>query len=159
MIHRDHLWQALRIFLACAIAYGGSVAVGFKEGYWALITAVVVTQPILGDTLSASRDRIVGTLIGAVTGLAVILAVTYGGPEGILFWVALAPLAMLTAIRPNRRLACITLAIVVLVPSSGPPFARPIDRVLEIMLGTAASIAVALVIAPRASAPTTGDTP
>ena len=51
----EHLWQAARILVACGISYGGSKLMGLQEGYWALITAVVVTQPALGSTLSAGR--------------------------------------------------------------------------------------------------------
>ena len=141
-----HLLQTIRLTVACAVSYGGSLLLGFNEGYWAVITAVVVTQPMFGDTLSASKDRIVGTLIGALAGLAVLWAGQWRLPQLWLFWVALVPLALLTAIRPNRRIACITLAIVVLVPATGPPFVKPVDRVLEILLGTAASIAISLLI-------------
>ena len=140
MISVDALWQAARIIVACALCYGASVLIGLQEGYWALVTAVVVTQPALDRTLSAGRDRVVGTLIGALAGLGVILVSRYGFSSVVLFWIAMVPLTILTAIKPNLRLCCITLIIVVLVPSGGDPFLRPLQRVIEILLGTAASI-------------------
>jgi uncharacterized membrane protein YgaE (UPF0421/DUF939 family) len=66
-----------------------------------------------------------------------------------LFWVALVPLAILTAIKPNLRLSCVTLVIVVLVPAPGNPFARPFERVLEILAGVLASIVVSAVTPSR----------
>ncbi len=113
------------------------------EGYWALITAIVVTQPLFDDTLVASRNRVLGTLIGAAAGFVVLEAARLGLPVGALFWCALLPLAVLTAAHPNLRLSCITLIVVVLIPASGPPFVRPLDRVFGILLGTLGSIAVA----------------
>jgi uncharacterized membrane protein YccC len=142
--------QALRILAACAIAYGLAALTGLPERFWAMITAVVVTQPVLGATLAAGRDRIVGTVIGAVAGLLVIEVARLGVSSLLLFWVALVPLAILTALRPNLRLSCITLIVVVLVPSEGPAAARAIDRVLQILLGTLASIGVSLVRLPGA---------
>jgi uncharacterized membrane protein YccC len=142
----DYVWQAIRIFVACALSYGASRLVGLQEGYWALITAVVVTHPALDGTLSASRDRILGTVIGAITGLAVIAISQFGMSSFVLFWCALAPLAVLTAIKPNLRLCCITLVIVVLLPSAGAPYIRSLERILEILLGTLASIVVTAAI-------------
>src|SRR5438270_177052 len=39
-----------------------------REGYWAAVSAVVVTQSEVGPLVTASRDRFVGTAIGAVMG-------------------------------------------------------------------------------------------
>ena len=142
----EYLLQAARILIACAISYGGSRLVGLNEGYWALITAVVVTQPALGSTLSAGRDRVFATVIGALAGLGVLGATELGLSLYVLFWIALIPLSILTAIKPNLRMCCITLAIVVLVPSTGTPFVRAFERILEILIGTLASIIVTATI-------------
>ena len=127
--------------LAAAAAW----AAGLPDRFWAMVTAIVVTQPELDSTLSAGRARILGTLLGALTGLLVILAVRAGAPLPVMFWSALVPLAVVTAVWPYLRLSCITLIIAVLVPSpSGLSLTRPIDRVLEILLGTVAAIVVSL---------------
>ena len=63
------------------------------------------------------------------------------------------PLAALAALRPTLRLACVTLVIVVLIPGSGSgvwPFERPIDRVLEILIGACAALAAAFIVPNRA---------
>lgn len=144
-----HLWQMIRILGACALAFAGAKLIGLPEVYWSLITAVVVTQPELRNTLTAGRDRIIATLAGAAVGFIVLEAVAHGAPMLPLFWAALAPLALLTAIRPNLRLSCATLIVVVLVPTLAEPFARPFDRVIEILLGTVASIIVSAAISPE----------
>jgi uncharacterized membrane protein YccC len=136
--------QTLRILAACALSYAGAWAIGLQEGYWALITAVVVLQPALADTVTASRNRVIGTVIGAAAGLLVVLGTHHGLPRLWLFWAALAPLATLTAARPTLRLCCVTLVIIVLLPAGGAPFARAFDRIFAILLGVAASIAVAI---------------
>ena len=142
------LWQAIRLFGACVVSYAAALAIGLYEGYWAVITAVVVTQPMLSDTLSAGRDRIVGTLIGAAAGFCVLEAADHGWPTMPLFWSALAGLTLVIAMQPYLRLCAVTLVVVVLVPGSGKAFVRPVDRVLEILLGTVAAIVVTAIIRP-----------
>jgi uncharacterized membrane protein YccC len=142
MFQPAYLWQAARIFAACAISYGIPAFIGLEEVYWAPISAIYVAQPELQATFAAARDRVIATLIGAAIGLAVLQAVRSGVHSSPLFFGALIPLAILSAVRPNLRLSCTTLVILVLVPSTGPLRARPLERILEILLGTLVAIAV-----------------
>jgi uncharacterized membrane protein YgaE (UPF0421/DUF939 family) len=92
---------------------------------------------------------VLGTLIGAIAGLAAIAAGQWGASTFALFWVALVPLAILTAFKPTLRLCGVTLIIVVLVPATGNPFDRPFERIVEILVGVLASIAVSAVTPSR----------
>jgi uncharacterized membrane protein YccC len=148
---RTLAWQTARILAACGLSAAAAQYCGLTESYWALITAVVVMQPAFTDTWTASVNRVTGTMIGAVMGFCVLLAAKRGFPVGVLFWVALVPSAVLTARWPNLRLCCVTL-VVVLIPSNGPVFERPLDRVFGILLGTAASILVSAVTRPFSNA-------
>jgi uncharacterized membrane protein YccC len=145
---RYKLWQAIRIVSSCALAYIVTGLLALPDGYWAVITAIVVTQADFGATLQAGRDRILGTVIGALAGFLVIETSLGGYALDTLFWVALAPLAILTALKPNLRLSCVTLVVVVLIPSTSS-WHRPLDRVIEILLGTLASIIVSAILFPR----------
>jgi uncharacterized membrane protein YccC len=150
-IKREHLWQATRTLAACGLAWGATSLCGVKETYWALITAVIVTQSDLPATSALGRDRLVGTLLGTAAGLLIIEAVKHGLSSVPLFWAALMPLALISAIWPNMRIACITLIVLILVPSAGPDFGRPIDRVAEILVGIVASIIAAAIIRFKAA--------
>jgi uncharacterized membrane protein YccC len=141
-------WQAARILAASAISYGLARVLGLQEEYWAVITAVVVTQPAFTDTVAASRNRVLGTMVGALAGFAVLEAAQLGLDLLTMFWVAMVPLAILTAWRQNLRLSGVTLTVVALIPSTDAPFVRPLDRVWGIMLGTVASIMVAALVRP-----------
>jgi uncharacterized membrane protein YccC len=142
LLQPAYLRQAARIFAACAISYGVSALIGFEEAYWAPMSAVFVAQPELEAIFVAARDRVIATLIGAIAGLGVLEAARGGMHSSLLFWGAMIPLSILTAVRPNLRLSCTTLVILVLVPSTGPVFSRPLDRIFEILLGTLVAIAV-----------------
>jgi uncharacterized membrane protein YccC len=144
----EHLWHLFRLLGASALAYGAAALIGLPELYWSLITAIVVTQPVFSKTLAACLDRIVGTLIGAAFGFLVLEASARGAPETPFFIAALAALLLLTAIKPNLRMSSVTLIVVALVPSVGEPFVRPFDRVVEILIGTIASLVVSAAFNP-----------
>jgi uncharacterized membrane protein YccC len=148
------LGYAARILAACILAYGVSLLLRLPEGYWSLITVVIVVQPDLPGTVSASRNRIIGTLIGAAVGALALLGRDHGLPTLPLYAAGLVPLVLLTAVRPTLRLSCITLTIVVLASGSGATIVLPMLRVAEIIIGTLAALLVSLVhlSARRASA-------
>lgn len=141
--------QTVRLLSASALAYGAATMFGLPDRFWAMVTAVVVTQPMLQATLAAGLDRVLGTVLGAVAGLSVIFCARHGLPESVGFCTALVLLAIVTAVWPNMRLSCITLIVVVLVPSNGLSFSRPIDRVLEILLGTLVAVIASAAVLPK----------
>jgi uncharacterized membrane protein YccC len=150
MCHSPQLFlRGLRILCACGLSDVAAWAFNLQEGYWALITAVVVMQPAFADTLVASRNRVLGTLIGAGVGLIVLGAAAQGVAPLWPFWVALALLALLTAAWPSLRMSCVTLIVVVLAPAAGAPFLHAYDRIFAILLGTLASILVAVAFPAR----------
>jgi uncharacterized membrane protein YccC len=137
----DH---AARILAACALSYAITWLCNLPEGYWSLITVIVVTHPDLPATLTASRDRLVGTLIGAAVGAVAIVGRVHGVPTLPLYAAGLLPLALVTAVWPNLRLTCVTLTVVLLPPPQGADFSRPAYRVLENLLGTVIAAGVSL---------------
>jgi Fusaric acid resistance protein-like len=92
------------------------------------------------STVTAGRDRIIGTLIGAAVGAVAILGREHGLPKLPLYVVGLVPLVLLTAAWQSLRLSCITFTIVLLAPAAGSSFALPMIRVIEIVIGTLAAL-------------------
>ena len=148
---KEQMHQAFRLLSACALAGGCATLTGLPEGYWAVITAIVVMQPELSKTLSAGRDRIAATLVGAVFGMALVVLRQQGLPTLPLFMVGLIPLAMLTAVIPTLRLACTTLVVVFLIPATGDVYLRPIFRVADILVGALACLIVSVLVFPTES--------
>ena len=122
------------------------------QGYWAVITAVVVVQASVGGSLKAAIERFSGTLAGAIYGGVIAAFVPHGSPLtlGLAIVVALFPLAILAAIKPAFRVAPIT-SLIMLLPPTGQaigPLASAIDRVLEITLGNIVGLVVSLFVLP-----------
>jgi uncharacterized membrane protein YccC len=120
---------------------------------WAVLTSIIVTQLSVGRTLKATIDYIVGTLSGAVySGLAATL-IPHSSELGVLavLAIALAPLALLAAIKPSFTVAPFTAVMVLLVPmiTHVSPLESAYYRVIEVALGGMIAIAVSFVVFPE----------
>ncbi|ACI50917.1 conserved hypothetical protein [Gluconacetobacter diazotrophicus PA1 5] len=139
--------QAVRLLVSVLLSDVLARAVHLDEPVWSVITSVIVTQSRITQTLTTGRDQIMGTLLGAGAGIcAIVLLQMTPLPGWLIFWLALTPLAILAAARPNMRFAAVTLMIVLLFPSQGDPFLRPLDRVASILIGVVTSLAVAFLV-------------
>jgi uncharacterized membrane protein YccC len=149
---RAELNLAIRVTVAAVIAFVAVKLVGLNQSSWAVITAVIVMQTSLGGSVKAAMDRMAGTLVGAVWGALVSIAMPHHSnlEIGIAILVAVAPTALCAALRPSFRVAPIT-ALIVLIPSGVTaltPYAYALDRVAEIAVGIVAGVVVALVVLP-----------
>jgi uncharacterized membrane protein YccC len=154
--HGPKAVQALRMTASSLAAFGLAQALALPQGFWAVITALIVTQSNVGGSLKAALDRFIGSVFGAVYGSVVAFLIPH--EHGILrataLVVAVAPLSYLAALSAGFRIAPIT-AIIVLLSATGStlgPFGFAVDRVLEVGLGCAAGLVVSVLIVPaRAS--------
>jgi len=150
--HRIELRLGLRITIAGLLAFAIAHLLELKQGYWAVLTAVIVVQANVGGSLKAASDRLVGTLAGGAYGVVIVTLI----PQEETLWrgaglaLALLPLAIAAAFRPGLRVAPVTAIIVLLGVNSQSGGALPsvIDRVIEIGLGSAIAFAASLLILP-----------
>ncbi|MBL8895192.1 MAG: FUSC family protein, partial [Rhizobiales bacterium] len=145
--------QALRVVIAVAATLLAINLFSLPQGYWAVITAVIVVQTNIGGSLKAALDRLWGTLAGAAVGALVAISLPHSSPIqiGLVIIVAVVPLAYLAAVNPAFRVAPVT-AVIMLVPTYGPhtgdPVATAVDRVFEIALGNVMALAVSILVFP-----------
>ena len=116
------------------------------ESYWAPITTLVITQSSLGAALAISGERLVGTILGAVVGA---IAASYFGPRVLVFGIAVFVLGLFAAAvhsdRSAYRFAGVTLAIVLLVPHTGPALKVALHRFADVCVGIAVALILTLV--------------
>ena len=127
-----------------AVAAVGSLLIAtfcrLPEPYWATVTAIVIMQSTLGAAWSVSKQRFVGTALGAAMG-ALLTAyaqnvATFGAGVFVLGLIC----ALLRIGRNAFRYAGITLAIVMLVARAEPAWMIAIHRFLEISVGIAVGL-------------------
>lgn len=141
------LIHAARTALAAALCWWIALRFGLQDAYWGAISAIIVLQSNFGATITASRDRILGTIIGAGFGFGFSLF-------GVLPWNFI--LAVLSAVivcgllglRNSSRLAGVTISIVMLVQKGGSHWILALHRVGEVFLGILVAIAVSTLIFP-----------
>src|SRR5450755_2793448 len=64
------LIHAAKTALAAALCWWLALRFGLHDGYWGSISAIIVLQSNVGSTVNASRDRLLGTVIGAALGFS-----------------------------------------------------------------------------------------
>lgn len=144
---RALLLLALKTALAAGLSYWLARMVGWPDGYWGSISAIIVLQSSVGSTVNASRDRLIGTLIGAA----------FGGAFSFLgeaLWVYLTAVitAMVTCslmgLKNSSRLAGVTVTIILLVHRTGSNWTLPTRRVAEVLLGIVLALGVSTLVFP-----------
>jgi uncharacterized membrane protein YccC len=141
------LIHAMKTALAATLCWWLAKLFGWRDGYWGSISAIIVLQSNVGATVTASRDRILGTLIGAALGFSFSLF-------GVLPWnYILAVLAAMIVcgflgLRNSSRLAGVTVTIVMLVEKTGPRWTLALARVGEVVLGIVVALAVTVLVFP-----------
>jgi uncharacterized membrane protein YgaE (UPF0421/DUF939 family) len=140
-------WSSVLLHPArTAVAAVASVLVArfcrLPESYWAPITTLVITQSSIGTALSVSGERFMGTVLGATVGITV----ASFGPNLVVFGISVFILGLLSAAlhsdRNAYRFAGVTLAIVLLVPSTDSAWRFALHRFADVCIG----IGVALVL-------------
>ena len=144
---RRLLIHAAKTALAAALCWGLALRFGLHDGYWGSISAIIVLQSNVGATVSASRERIIGTLIGAVLGFSFSLF-------GVLPWNYIVAVFLAVIIcgalglRSSSRLAGVTITIIMLVHAESSSWRLALDRVSQVILGIVVAIAVTTLVLP-----------
>ena len=143
---RRLLIHAAKTAFAAALCWWLATRFGLHDGYWGSISAIIVLQSSFGATIGASRDRILGTVIGAFFGFGFSLV-------GTLPWNYIAAVFLsivvcgLLGFRSSTRLAGVTITIVMLVQATSHK-ALALDRVMQVLVGILVAVATSTLIFP-----------
>lgn len=126
------------------------------EAYWAPITTIVITQSSLGAAFTVSWQRFVGTVLGAVLGASVASLL---GSRALVFGMCIFILGLLSGVihsdRSAYRFGGVTLAVVVLIPRTGPAWQTAFHRFAEVSVGIGVALIFAMVW-PEREPPSSG---
>jgi uncharacterized membrane protein YccC len=141
-----------RMTVAGLLAYALAEMLALPQGYWAVFSSIIIMQASVGGSVKATIDRLIGTIGGAVAGAVVADFVPHQNlvTLAIALVVALVPLTLLAALRPNYRVAPLTAVIVLMTPGAQQlgPLGSAFYRILEITLGSLVGLVVSLVVLP-----------
>ncbi|MDE3201786.1 MAG: FUSC family protein [Acidobacteriota bacterium] len=138
---------AFKTTLAAGLCWWIAYLFGLHDGYWGSISAIIVMQSYVGATVTASRDRLIGTFIGAVFGFLFSLWNALPWNFVCALMAALALSGMLR-LKNSARLAGVTVCIVMLVHTTGSHWPIALGRISEVALGVVVALAVSTLVFP-----------
>lgn len=147
---KTEIRHAVRVSAAVGAAFALATLLRLPQGYWAVFTAVIVVQSSLGATITASVERLMGTVVGALAGAAAAyFHARWPQFGGLILCVTVALLAFLVSMRPALKVAPVT-AVIMLIGTTThmDPLIAAALRVAEITVGSLVGVAATLLIFP-----------
>lgn len=136
------LADSARTAVAAAASFAIARLCRLSEAYWAPLTTLIVTQSTLGAAWKVSKLRLIGTALGAAAGA---LMASWFSPGIITFCIAIFVLGLICAIlrldQSAYRFAGMTVAIVMLIVRTEPPWVAGIHRFIEVSIGILVGLA------------------
>jgi uncharacterized membrane protein YgaE (UPF0421/DUF939 family) len=108
---------------------------------WAIVSAVMVMQPGLKESVKASLDRIAANLIGAAVGLLVAWLVGDSAWQFLLALTAVIFICVGARLEGSLRSACVAVTIVMLT-AEGNVVASGLERAISVIAGCAVALVV-----------------
>lgn len=147
---KDAARLGVQAAVAAAAQYSIMRALEMPEQFVGIISAVLVVQPSIGNTLVAAQHRFVATVIGCVVGVASFLLLPDGYGTAVALAVAMLAMNVLAGLKPRWRYGVVA-AIALALGSEGNIVQTSIDRILSIGLGVVVGTVVSLVVWPEKS--------
>ncbi len=143
------LKQGIKTGLAGTITYAIYAVWHLPQGYWAVFTALVVTQANLGASWKAALYRTIGSTCGALAA-ALLIPILGNGPVGVLIVLLLLAtlFGYLTSLHPAFTAAGFTSALILVFGGQGEPWHMAWLRVLYTILGAVVAFGVGALIWP-----------
>ena len=139
--------HSFRTALAVMVALSAAKILGLAEFYWAPISAIIVMQSTLGQSWDISKQRLIGTFIGAIFAgvfdFAFSDVYTWNYALGIFMLGTICHALKLTM--SAYRLGGVTFTIIVLMPHSEIAWRIGFDRFIEVTVGIVAALLVSAI--------------
>lgn len=141
--------HSLRFAIAILFAYCIGYFFEIQNTYWILLTIVVIMRPSYGLTKDRSKDRVIGTLIGAAVAIGIVLVTQNEIVYGILAVVGLVLAFSLLQRNYKSAAAFVTISIIFVYSFINPDAFEVIQyRVLDTIIGSIIAVIANYIILP-----------
>ena len=154
--HRRHIGMRIVKTVIAVFVCGVLASVRNESGFYSMIAAVVCVQNTAGKTIESSINRMTGTLIGGVAGVAVVYLLDVVGILYIelaryavlaLMLIPIIELCLLIKKPGSAAMACIVFLCVTVNHSIGDtPVIYSIERLFETLIGVALACGVDILL-------------
>ena len=141
--------HSVRLTIALLFAYLLGYFLEIQNTYWILLTVIVIMRPSYGLTKERSKDRILGTLIGALIAVGIVLVT-----QNVIVYAVLAYISLIFAfslIQQNYKSAAalVTISIIFVYSLINPNAFEVIQyRVLDTIIGSIIAVVANYLILP-----------
>lgn len=133
--------HALRFTVAIIFAFILGTLLDIKNAYWILLSIIVIMRPNFGLTKERSKDRIIGTIIGAVVAIGIVLLTQNTVVYAILAIISLTLAFSLIQQNYKSGAALITVNIIFVYSLMNPDAFQVIQyRVIDTLIGAGIAI-------------------
>jgi uncharacterized membrane protein YccC len=141
--------HALRFTVAIVFAYLLGTLLDIRNTYWILLTIVVIMRPSFGLTKERSKDRIIGTFIGAAIAIGIVLLTQNMVVYAILALVSLILAFSLIQQNYKSAAALITISIIFVYSLINPDAFEVIQyRVIDTIIGAGIAVVANYLLFP-----------
>jgi len=127
--------------LAALLALLVARALGLREVWWAVMSALVVVRSDFGSSVTNSWHRLAGTALGALGGA---LLAAHFGPSAFAFGLGVFGIGLLSSAlglgQPANRFGAIAFSIIVLIARAESAWVIALHRFLEVSVGIVAGL-------------------
>ncbi|MFL0351995.1 FUSC family membrane protein [Xanthomarina sp. GH4-25] len=132
--------HSLRLAITVMLGYGIGLFFDLQNPYWIILTVIVIMRPSYGLTKTRSKDRIIGTLIGAVLASGLVLLINDPYIYGALGVLSL--VIAFSMVQKNYKASAtfITLSVIFIYAILQPDILKVIQfRVIDTVIGATLS--------------------
>ena len=159
VVKRTSLLFAIQVSVAVILAFylGSLVSRLFLlsnpiiSGLWCAISAILVVQVLVNETIESAWLRIVGSFCGSLTSFIVASIFGYGLLALVSCMFVTIILLALLKLTKTYRLTCITIAVIIAIGMSNPtlpPWINSLSRFIESVLGAAIATVLVIIFLP-----------
>ncbi len=151
--------HSLRLAITVMLGYGIGLFFDLQNPYWIILTIIIIMRPSYGLTKTRSKDRIIGTLIGAVLASGLVFLIDHPYVYGALGVLSL--VFAFSMVQKNYKTASvfITLSVIFIYAILQPDILKVIQfRVIDTLIGAGLSYLAMRWLLPAWSFMDIGDT-
>lgn len=144
-------WDAAHLAVQSATAavavFVAMQALGMPEKFVGVLSAVLVIQPSVGNTIVEAGDRVVATIVGSIVGVICLFLLPYGYGTAIALAVTMLVINAAAGFRPDWRYGVVA-GVALALGSEQNAMQTAQERSLAIALGAFIGVAVSVVVWP-----------
>lgn len=143
----DAAHLAVQSAAAAVVAFTVMQTLGLPEKFIGVLSAILVIQPSVGNTLIEAGDRVLATLVGSAVGILCLFILPYGYGTAIALGVTMLVINAIAGFRPDWRYGVVA-GVALALGSEQNAIETAQDRGLAIALGAFVGVGVSLLVWP-----------